>query len=209
MSRFKQAVAIASKLGGKLQGFEEYWTRRGLHNDESSIMLSPGGEGFIAVAPKKFRGKTYTKVYYLGVKASKQRQGIATKLLDFVGKDILYVTEITNTAAISLCNSYGLTCIGRAVNEFNGVDLIYAKVAANRSANDGGPTSYYDFEPEWKEAGDVIEARRMNFNQGSMFKVTYCFNIGRHSATDYRRELNKLKYFADRELAILDKKENK
>lgn len=209
MSKFKKAVAIASRLGGKLQGFEEYWTRRGFHTDESSIILGPDEEGFIAFAPKKFRGKLYTKVYYLGVKASHRRQGVATWLLNQIEGNLLYVTEITNEPAIKLCDSYGLTCIGRAANDFNGVDLIYSRVAATKGANDGGPTSYYDFEPEWKEAGDIIEARRMNFNQGSMFKVTFCFNIGRHSATDYRRELNKLKYFADRELAVLDKRENK
>lgn len=75
------------------------------------------------------------------------------------------------------------------------------KIVNSSAINNGGPTSYYDCDPSWKGAGDIIEGRDMNFNQGSMFKVTFCFNVGRHSATDYERELNKLIYFAKRELA--------
>ena len=70
--------------------------------------------------------------------------------------------------------------------------------------DNGGPTYYYDLDPSWKGAGDIIEGRDMNFNQGNMFKVAFCFNIGRHSATDYERELNKLIYFANRELKRLN-----
>jgi len=70
----------------------------------------------------------------------------------------------------------------------------------NTTKNNGGPTHYYDLKPEWKGIGDVIEGREMNFNQGSILKAAFCFNIGRHSATTYERELNKIVYFAQREL---------
>ena len=73
--------------------------------------------------------------------------------------------------------------------------------------NNGGPTDYYDLKPSWKGAGDIIEGRKMNFNQGNMFKVAFCFNVGRHSSTTYERELNKLKYFADRELKRIKNEE--
>lgn len=66
------------------------------------------------------------------------------------------------------------------------------------SKNNGGSTDYYKFKPEWKECGDVIEAREMNYNQGNIFKASFCFNIGRHTGTDYERELNKIVYFAKR-----------
>ena len=73
--------------------------------------------------------------------------------------------------------------------------------------NNGGPTDYYDCEPEWKGAGDIIEGREMNFNQGNIFKSAFCFNVGRHNATNYRRELHKIIYYAQRELARLEEKE--
>lgn len=73
------------------------------------------------------------------------------------------------------------------------------------SENNGGPTSYYDFEDGWEGVGDVIEAREMNYNQGNILKCAFCFNIGRHKATTYERELNKIIYFAQRELALMTK----
>ena len=66
--------------------------------------------------------------------------------------------------------------------------------------NNGGSTGYYKFDANWKECGDIIEARGMSYNQGNIFKSAFCFNIGRHGGTDYERELNKIIYFANREL---------
>lgn len=66
--------------------------------------------------------------------------------------------------------------------------------------NNGGDTDYYRIKPEWKMAQDIIEDRHMNYAQGNIFKVAYCFNIGRHNATDYLRELNKCKWFLEREI---------
>lgn len=73
-------------------------------------------------------------------------------------------------------------------------------MASNSSENNGGSTDYYKFNPKWKECGDIIEARDMNYNQGNIFKSSFCFNVGRHDGTDYERELNKIIYFAEREL---------
>lgn len=71
--------------------------------------------------------------------------------------------------------------------------------------NNGGSTDYYKFQPTWTDCQDVIEARSMNFSQGNIFKVAFCFNIGRHSAVTYERELNKIIWFAQRELDRLQK----
>ena len=73
------------------------------------------------------------------------------------------------------------------------------------SINNGGSTDYYQFEPEWEECIDVIEARKMNYNQGNIFKSAFCFNVGRHNGTDYERELNKIIFFANRELKRIKK----
>lgn len=81
---------------------------------------------------------------------------------------------------------------------------LYFKKQDN-SINNGGSTSYYKFEEDWKECQDIIEHRDMNFSQGNIFKSAFCFNIGRHTATTYKRELNKIIYFAKRELERIEK----
>lgn len=68
------------------------------------------------------------------------------------------------------------------------------------SANNGGDTDYYLIDTDWKTAQDIIEAREMNFAQGNIFKAAFTFNIGRHDGTDYKRELNKIVWFCQREL---------
>ncbi|MEA2091970.1 MAG: hypothetical protein U9O83_06365, partial [Campylobacterota bacterium] len=77
-----------------------------------------------------------------------------------------------------------------------------ATSTVDQSVNNGGSTNYYQFEPEWSECSDVIESRGMNYNQGNIFKSAFCFNLGRHSGTDAVRELNKIIYFAQRQLEL-------
>lgn len=78
-------------------------------------------------------------------------------------------------------------------------------IKSDSSNNNGGSTDYYKFKENWRECQDIIEDREMNFSQGNIFKSAFCFNIGRHSATDYTRELNKIIYFANRELERVKK----
>lgn len=78
--------------------------------------------------------------------------------------------------------------------------LHYTPPKENTSDNNGGPTDYYRIDPSWKMAQDVIESREMNFSQGNIFKAAFTFNVGRHDASNYERELNKIIYFAQREL---------
>jgi len=191
---FETACSLAEQSGNGIieSNFREHW--RGL-----PITWHPSGKGFICSKPKAFQGKEWTKVYYLVVAEDAQRRGIASELLNTVTGDVLYVTEEGTPGAEELCVKNGFKRIARRTNEFGTADTYYARTIKSE-ANNGGATSYYDFEPGWTEAGDIIEGRDMNFNQGSMFKVTFCFNIGRHSATNYERELNKLVYFAKREL---------
>ena len=75
------------------------------------------------------------------------------------------------------------------------------------SKNNGGKTDYYDCDPSWKGVADIIEGRNMNFNQGNILKSAFCFNLGRHNATNYERELNKIVFYAERELALLKEKD--
>lgn len=66
--------------------------------------------------------------------------------------------------------------------------------------NNGGSTDYYKLKTEWKDVIDIIEGREMNYSQGNILKVAMTFNVGRHGGTSYERELNKVKFFVDREL---------
>jgi len=69
------------------------------------------------------------------------------------------------------------------------------------SHNNGGITDYYAIKPEWKTGMDIIEDREMNYSQGSILKVGLTFNVGRHEGTNYERDLNKIIFHAERELA--------
>ena len=77
------------------------------------------------------------------------------------------------------------------------------------SHNNGGKTDYYDLDPKWKDGQDIIEDRGMNYAQGNIFKVALTFNIGRHGATDIERELNKIIFFAERELKRIKNESHK
>lgn len=69
-----------------------------------------------------------------------------------------------------------------------------------KAHNNGGSTDYYKLKTPWKDLADIMEDRSMNYNQGNIFKSAFCFNVGRHDGTSYERELNKIIYFAEREL---------
>lgn len=70
------------------------------------------------------------------------------------------------------------------------------------SKNNGGKTDYYQLENapfKINDFDDFAEWRGLNGNQFNMGKVMWTFNVGRHSATDYERELNKIQHYLDRE----------
>jgi hypothetical protein len=71
--------------------------------------------------------------------------------------------------------------------------------------NNGGHTDYYDIPEGVLILQDYIEMQCMNFNQGNIIKAAWCLNTGRHSGTDYERELNKIIWCANRELKRIKK----
>jgi hypothetical protein len=74
----------------------------------------------------------------------------------------------------------------------------------DNATNNGGSTDYYKFDPEWKEVSDIIEAKDMGFNIGNIFKS--CFRLGGEHHSSRERDLNKIIYFAQRELNLLKNK---
>lgn len=66
------------------------------------------------------------------------------------------------------------------------------------SENNGGSTDYYKLPQGAKDLQDLIEAKNMNFSQGNIFKAMYRSGVDHHST--YERDLNKIIFFAKREL---------
>ncbi len=130
---------------------------------------------------------------------------------EFDGTDLYFVKELTYDEVASdiikhsLVHTKVASLASKYMRDPSAISNIVRGIKAatpntDTTKDNGGPTNYYDFEPSWVGAGDIIEGREMNFNQGSILKAAFCFNIGRHSATTYERELNKIVYFAQREL---------
>ncbi|MDY0138266.1 MAG: hypothetical protein RBR50_01080 [Candidatus Izemoplasmatales bacterium] len=80
--------------------------------------------------------------------------------------------------------------------------IVYS-TSENNSKNNGGKTDYYQLESapfKINDFDDFAEWREMNGNQFNMGKVMWTFNTGRHSGTNYERDLNKIIHYAQREL---------
>ena len=72
--------------------------------------------------------------------------------------------------------------------------------------NNGGKTDYYQLKNApfpINDFDDFAEWRGLNGNQFNMGKAMWTFNIGRHSGTNYERDLNKIIHYANRELLRL------
>ncbi len=74
------------------------------------------------------------------------------------------------------------------------------------STNNGGTTDYYAVPSSVSTLQDLIELKSMNFAQGNIFKAVYRLNDPHHS--DAIRDLNKIIWFAQRELSRLQKDPN-
>ena len=91
--------------------------------------------------------------------------------------------------------------IEKVINEGCGID---------NSINNGGKTDYYQLKNApfpINDFDDFAEWRKMNGSQFNMGKVMWTFNTGRHSGTDYERDLNKIIHYANRELLRLKRGE--
>lgn len=69
------------------------------------------------------------------------------------------------------------------------------------SDNHGGSTDYYKLPAGAADLMDLIEARGMNFAVGNIFKAAW--RLGQKPGADAIYDLNKIIYFAEREIARL------
>jgi len=75
----------------------------------------------------------------------------------------------------------------------------------DNSINNGGSTDYYKV-PFWATTlQDLIEFKKMSFSQGNILNAIYRCNDETHS--EYERELNKIIWFANRELKRIQRGE--
>tara|TARA_R110002096_G_scaffold434707_2_gene657608 strand:+ start:131 stop:400 length:270 start_codon:yes stop_codon:yes gene_type:complete len=69
---------------------------------------------------------------------------------------------------------------------------------ASRISSTGGSTKYYELPDDAKELQDLIEHKNMNFAVANIFKAAY--RLGQKEGNTDEYELNKIKFFAQREL---------
>ena len=70
--------------------------------------------------------------------------------------------------------------------------------------NNGGSTEYYELPENATELQDLIEHKKMNFSMGNCFKAIYRIDDPEH---DTIRDLNKIIWFANREILRLGGKD--
>jgi len=108
--------------------------------------------------------------------------------------------KLTKSAGYSRCYECGQEALTSKFLEVGDVIASDDINIENPATNNGGSTDYYKIDKKWNMAQDIIEAREMNYAQGNVLKAAFTFNTKRHDGTDYERELNKIIYFAKREL---------
>jgi hypothetical protein len=69
-----------------------------------------------------------------------------------------------------------------------------------QSVDNGGSTSYYALPKGAKDIQDLIEYKDMNFSLGNILKA--CYRLGNCDHSDRVRDLNKIIWFAERELEL-------
>jgi hypothetical protein len=69
--------------------------------------------------------------------------------------------------------------------------------------SNGGSSDYYKIPHGATELADLIEYREMNFNVGNIFKASY--RLGSKPGVDSLYDLNKIIWFATREIARIEK----
>ncbi len=69
--------------------------------------------------------------------------------------------------------------------------------------SDGLSTKYYELPYDATEMQDLIEHRKMNFAMGNIFKA--CYRYGHKENTSHEYDLNKIIWYANRELKRLQK----
>ena len=76
-----------------------------------------------------------------------------------------------------------------------------------KTKSNGWSTNYYELPKGAKELQDLIEHKEMNFSVGNIFKA--CYRLGEKEGTDALYDLNKVIWYAQREIKRLKKNNGK
>ena len=69
--------------------------------------------------------------------------------------------------------------------------------------SDGSTASYYELPPKARELQDLISHRNMNAQIGEIFRA--CYRMGRAAHSDELRDARKILFYAQAEVARLEK----
>lgn len=107
------------------------------------------------------------------------------------------------------CCDFNLTCTAacqaRSINDCTPAELDAAIQPAQSLlvASDGSTASYYELPKDATELQDLISYRNMNAQVGEMFRA--CYRYGRASHSSQLRDMKKVKFYAEAEIARLEK----
>lgn len=87
--------------------------------------------------------------------------------------------------------------------DFYGNPIEVVSKSFSQSHNNGGSTDYYQLPSGAIDLQDLIEQRDMRWNIANIFKA--CYRYGKQNHSDTVRDLNKIIYFAQRELTYITK----
>ena len=71
------------------------------------------------------------------------------------------------------------------------------------TTSDGSTASYYELPPNATELQDLISYRDMNAQIGEIFRACYRYGLASHSSR--LRDAKKIKFYAEAEIARLEK----
>ncbi len=80
---------------------------------------------------------------------------------------------------------------------------LYTSNTTAKQVSDGSSTSYYKIPEGCTDLIDLIELKNMNFAIGNIFKA--CFRLGEKAGNDNMYDLNKIRFFVDREIERVKK----
>lgn len=90
----------------------------------------------------------------------------------------------------------GLCNLANCCSKANPLPTHAPKVEEGPIKSNGGSSSYYDFLPNEKDLGDVVDRLDMPFSRANLFKA--CMRLGQKDGTSIDYDLNKMEYFIQR-----------
>jgi hypothetical protein len=82
-------------------------------------------------------------------------------------------------------------------------DEMYSQIECSKEKSDGSTANYYKLPDNANELQDLISAKNMNAQIGEIFRE--CYRYGQASHSDELRGIKKILFYANAELARIEK----